>query len=98
MRNTQIEKSLDRKMRPRYLGPLIVIERNYGGAYVLCELDGSVLHRPVAAFRILPYLARKSITLPPNFLDIDPKRLEQLRTTEEVDEDIQDLDLDLDEN
>jgi hypothetical protein len=97
MRNTQIEKSLDRKMRPRYLGPLIVIDRNYGGAYVLCELDGSVLHRPVAAFRILPYLARKSIPLPPNFLDIDPKRLEQLRTTEEVDDDIRNLDFDLDE-
>jgi hypothetical protein len=88
MRNTQIEKSLNRKMRPRYLGPLIIIDRNYGGAYVLCELDGSVLHRPVAAFRILPYLARKSIPLPPNFLDIDPKRLDELRTTEEVDDDI----------
>jgi hypothetical protein len=98
MRNTQIEKSLDRKMRPRYLGPLIVIERNYGGAYVLCELDGSVLHRPVAAFRILPYLARKSIPLPPNFLDIDPKRLEELRTTDDVDDDIRDLELDLDED
>jgi hypothetical protein len=98
MRNTQIEKSLDRKMRPRYLGPLIIVERNYGGAYVLCELDGSVLHRPVAAFRILPYLARKSIPLPPNFLDIDPKRLEELRTTDNVDDDIRDLELDLDED
>jgi transposase InsO family protein len=92
MRNTQIEKSLNRKMRARYLGPLIVIARNFGGAYILCELDGSVLHRPVAAFRLLPYLARKSIPLPPNFLDIDEERLEALRTTSEIDDDvIQDL-------
>jgi hypothetical protein len=88
MRNTQIEKSLNRKMRARYLGPLIVIARNFGGAYILCELDGSVLHCPVAAFRLLPYLAPKSIPLPPNFLDIDEERLEALRTTSEIDDDI----------
>jgi hypothetical protein len=84
MRNTQIEKALNRKMRPQYLGPLIVVARNFGGAYVLCELDGSVLHRPIAAFWILPYLTQKSISLPLNFIDIDVERLEELRTTSEV--------------
>jgi hypothetical protein len=39
MRNTQIEKSLNKKMRARYIGPLIVVSRNYGGAYILAELD-----------------------------------------------------------
>jgi hypothetical protein len=87
MQNTQIEKALNRKMRPRYLGPLIVVARNFGGAYVLCELDGSVLHRPIAAFRILPYLTRKSISLPPNFIDINVERLEELWITSEVDGD-----------
>jgi hypothetical protein len=35
MRNTTIEKSLGRKFRIRYLGPLIVISRNRGRAYIL---------------------------------------------------------------
>jgi hypothetical protein len=56
MRNTQIEKSLNRKMQPRYVGPLIILSQNYGGAYILCELDGTVLHRPIGAFRVIPYL------------------------------------------
>ena len=55
-RNTAIEKSLNKKMRARYLGPLIVISRNRGGAYILAEMDGLVLNRPTAAFRLVPYL------------------------------------------
>ena len=31
--NTAIEKLLNRKMRVRYLGPLIIISQNKGGAY-----------------------------------------------------------------
>ena len=87
MCNTAIGKSLNRKMRPRYLGPLIVISRNFGGAYILCELDGSTLHRPVAAFRLVPYFARKSIPLPENFADIDTARLREMEETADIDED-----------
>jgi hypothetical protein len=71
MRNTQIEKSLNKKMRARYIGPLIVVLHNYGSAYILAELNGTVLYRPIAAFRLLPYFACKSIPLPPDFIDID---------------------------
>ena len=87
MRHTQIEKSLNRKMRPRYTGPLVVVSRNRGGAYVLCELDGSVLHRAIAAFRLIPYLARKAIPLPANFVDISEKRLSELIHSQDNGED-----------
>ena len=50
MQNSKVEYSLNKKMKPRYLGPLIVVSRNKGGAYILCELDGTVLHRPIAAY------------------------------------------------
>jgi hypothetical protein len=48
--NTAVEKALNRKMCPQYFSPLIVISRNWGGAYIIAELDGSVFHCPIAAF------------------------------------------------
>ena len=81
VRNTAIEKSLNRKMRARYNGPLLVLSRNKGGTYIICELNSAVFDRPIAAFRVIPYFARKSISLPPldDFLDIS---MECLRTME----------------
>ena len=50
VRNTAIEKALNWKIRARYLGPLVVVSCNKGGAYIICELNGSVFDRPIAAF------------------------------------------------
>jgi hypothetical protein len=87
MRNSAVETSHSKKMEPRYLGPLIVVSRNHNaGAYVICELDGSVIQRPIAAFRLLPYFARTTIPLPDNFLDIDAPRLRRLEQTTVVDD------------
>ena len=94
MRNSAIDKSIGRKMRNRYLGPLIVVSRNRGGAYILCELDGSVFHRPIAAFRVIPYFARESLSIPDldKFLDIDTARLRELESsTLEDPEELEDL-------
>lgn len=89
VRNTAIEKSLNRKMRSRYIGPLVIISRNKGGAYIICELNGSVFDRPIAAFRVIPYFARKSITLPDldTFLDIPSDRLQEMESSDVADPD-----------
>ena len=87
IRNTAIEKSLNRKMRARYLGPLIIVARNRGGAYIVCELDGTVHDRPIAAFRVIPYFARQKIDLPDNFEDITPARLRAMTDSNVAGED-----------
>jgi hypothetical protein len=77
--NTRYEKALDRKHHIRYLGPMIFITKNRGGAYILCELDGTVPFGPFVQFCVIPYFPRKSIPLPPieEFLDIIPGELDQ---------------------
>ena len=95
IRNTAIEKSLNRKMRVRYLGLLIVISQNKGGAYIVAELDRSVFNRPIAAFRVIPYFARQRIDIPPldKLIDISARRLRDLEdsTTADPNDDSDDL-------
>jgi hypothetical protein len=90
MRNTQIEKSLNKKMCTRYIGPLIVVSCNYGGAYTLSELDGTVLHRPIATFCLLPYFPRKSLPLPPDIINIDDTCLQDMEHSLNTDRDGED--------
>jgi hypothetical protein len=89
VRNTAIEKALNRKMRPRYFGPMIVISRNRGGAYIICDLDGTLAHAPTAAFRIVPYFAREHIDLPDleQHIDVSVARLRELEDTTTPDPD-----------
>jgi hypothetical protein len=61
VRNTAIEKSLNRKMRPWYLGPYIVVSCNTSSAYILAELDGTVLKNTIGAFWVIPYHPHKVI-------------------------------------
>jgi len=55
--NSQVEKELDWKSKPRYLGPYEVVRHTQGGSYVLKEMDGTISARGVAAFRLIPYYA-----------------------------------------
>ena len=78
MQNPKIEYALNKKMKPQYYGPFIVISRNCGGAYILCQLNGSVFHRLIAAFRLLPYHACDLISLSDDMMDIDTQKLWEL--------------------
>ena len=42
VKNSSIELSVDRKIKPQYLGLMIVIRQLKGGAFILVELDGLV--------------------------------------------------------
>ena len=85
--NTAIEKALNRKMRARYLSPLIIISRNKGGAYIVAELDGSVFDCPIAAFHVILYFARTTLDIPPlsDLIDIYNNRAQEMEDSDIVD-------------
>lgn len=58
IRNTGVEKDLDRKTKPRYLGPYEVVRRTRNGTCVLRKLDGAVSAQSVTGFRPIPYISR----------------------------------------
>ncbi len=80
VRNSEVEKELDRKSKPRYLGPYTIIRRTKGGSYVLREPDGTVMRRGVAPFRLLPYITRNS---------------DHMRTLQDEDDDMSDQESDI---
>ncbi len=93
MRNTRVEYELSRKFKPRYLGPLVYISKNRGGALILCDLDGMVLADPIAAFRCIPYYPRDLIPIPDlaDFIDQPLAQVEALeRTTDSYDDGVED--------
>jgi hypothetical protein len=72
------------------MGPLIVVSCNYGSAYILSELDGTVLHHPIAAFCLLPYFPHKSLPLPPDIIDINDTCLQDIEHSFDADGDEED--------
>ena len=43
-----------------------------------------MFHRPVAAFRIIPYFACKSIPIPTDFIDISATRLQEMEQSDDI--------------
>ena len=64
VRNTRIEESLNRKTKPRYVGPMVVVRKTIGTSYIVAELDGMQSQLRVAGFRLIPYFPRTNISLP----------------------------------
>ena len=48
--NSRIEKELNQKMKPCYLGSMVVLHRTTGGLYLLAELDSAISRLQYAAF------------------------------------------------
>ena len=42
----------------------MIVRKTLGGAYLIAEIDGSILKTKIAAFRLIPYHPRKSIEIP----------------------------------
>ncbi|KAJ8488793.1 hypothetical protein ONZ45_g13828 [Pleurotus djamor] len=64
VRNSRLEDSVSQlKTAPRYIGPYQVVKRTRKGNYILREMDGTLLHEAVAAFRVIGYLSRDDLNL-----------------------------------
>jgi hypothetical protein len=61
--NSRIKRELNRKTKPRYIGPCKVIKKTLGGSYALKELDGTPLARGIPVFCPLPYRLRGDLKL-----------------------------------
>jgi hypothetical protein len=57
-----------------------VVSHNKGGTYIVCKLDRTLYHNPVAAYRIIPYFAHEYIELPDfeKYSDISVKQLREM--------------------
>ena len=64
VRNTRIEESLNRKTKPRYTGPMVVVRKTIGTSYIVAELDGAQSTLRVAGFRLVPYFPRTRTPTP----------------------------------
>jgi hypothetical protein len=103
IRNTRIEQEMNRKHKPRYLGPYVLREQRKSGTWAISDLDGTPIRTTVAGFRIYPYIARN-----PRLLqtlqeeeeggDSEEEGEEELEEEEERDAWDSDNDMELDED
>jgi hypothetical protein len=92
VRNSRVEASLDRKTKPQWIGPMVIVRQTSHGAYILAELDGAISKLRFAAFRVIPYHARRRMNIDLETFFVFPDADEETEDVEdetEMDEDIQ---------
>ena len=89
--NSWIEKELNQKTKPRYLGLMVVLGRTTGGSYLLAELDSAISRLCYAAFQLLPYYPRTHVTIPVTDLTgLSDRELDNFKAEEDVERDDED--------
>jgi hypothetical protein len=99
IRNTRVEKSLNKKLEPRYLGPMVIVRRTKGGSYIVCEMNGAVYPGKVGAFCVIPYFARKALDKKykiESLIDLSKEELDELVANKEKKDDAFGRDLQFD--
>jgi hypothetical protein len=64
IRNSRVEEALNRKTKPRYVGPMVVVRKTPGMSYVVAELDGTESKLHIAGYRVIPYFPRSKTDFP----------------------------------
>jgi hypothetical protein len=81
VRNTVDEGSLSGRNRDRWWGPLIVVRRTKGDAYIVCEFNGVVWQKKIGKFRVIPFQQRRKLTIGAHIeklIDISKSTLDEL--------------------
>jgi len=76
--SSHIEKELNCKTKPQFLGPIVIVHWTQGGAYILAELNGAISRLQYATFHVIPYLARFQDCIPVTSL-MDEAELEDVQ-------------------
>jgi hypothetical protein len=90
--NSRVEASLDRKTKPRWIRPMVIVCQTTHGAYILTEMDSAISKLRFSAFRVIPYHARQRMNIDLETFCVFPDADEETEDAEdemEMDEDIQ---------
>jgi hypothetical protein len=89
--NSRVEVSLDRKTKPRWIGPMVIVCQTTHGAYILAEMDGAVSKLRFAAFHVIPYHARQRMSLDLETFFVFPDADEETEDVEDETEPHEDI-------
>ena len=60
--NNKIDMEQDRKTKPQYLGPMVIICKTEGGSFILAEVDRTLSKLQYAAKHLIPYSSRTVVS------------------------------------